>query len=212
MVFCEYQESGQKYKEIQEIYRGGYEGSGTTIASVERLTEINEDYVGWIRIDGTKVNYPVVQTNDNKFYLSHNFYKEKDKVGTIFLDAANSNNNLDKNMILYGHNMKDNSMFGELEKFKKEKFFNHHKTIKLEFQGNSYEWEIFSVYTTKDRDWMKKPFASAKEFRDYVSAIKDRSLFISSTEVMSRDQILTLSTCTNTDEEERIIVHAKLIW
>lgn len=208
-VLGEYQESNQKYKEIQEIYTGGYGGSDTTI--IEKLTEINEDYIGWIRIDATKINYPVVHTSDNEFYLSHNFYKERDKAGTIFLDAANSRTKLDKNMILYGHNMKDNSMFGELKRFKDEDFFNHHSTIMLEFHGHFYEWEIFSVYTAKDREWMQIEFPSAKEFKEYVNLIKECSLFISSTEVMSNDYVLTLSTCTNTNKEERIIVHAKLI-
>jgi sortase B len=175
------------------------------------MTNINDDYVGWIMIRDTKINYPVVKTNNNRFYLTHNFYKEKDKAGSIFMDYRNSSKVLDKNIILYGHHMKDVSMFGSLKKFKDQQFLNEHKIIYFDFHGSKYKWEIFSVYTDKDTEWMETNFASSNEFEEFLNAVRKKSIIDGKTNVSKEDFILTLSTCTNRDEDERIIVHAKLI-
>lgn len=209
-MFGEYHESNQKYKVIRNIYTAEHTSSEKTISPAETLLEMNADYIGWIKVDNTEINYPVVHTDNNEFYLTHNFYKERDKAGAIFLDANNSREKLDKNMILYGHNMKDNSIFGSLNSFTNQNFFNNQGSILLDFQDRTYEWEVFSVYQSKDGKWMKNQFSPIKEFEKYISTIKERSLFPSSTEVTTDDYILTLSTCTNADEDERIIVHAKL--
>ena len=127
------------------------------------------------------------------------------------MDARNSIEKLDKNMISYGHNMKDHSMFGSLKKYKTQQFLDEHKTISLDFLNSSYQWEIFSVYTSGSTEWMKTNFTSKSEFELYLHDVRNRSEIESFIEVTPEDTILTLSTCTNIDEDERIIVHAKLL-
>ncbi|WP_282434296.1 class B sortase [Bacillus sp. DNRA2] len=206
-----YYESNKKYDAIREIYYQQKGPARQTNNLNKELIALNDEYVGWISIDDTRIDYPVVKTVNNDFYLTHNFYKEKDKTGSIFIDYRNSVDQLDKNTILYGHNMKDNSMFGSLSKFKDQSFFENHKNISFELFNDTYTWEIFSVYTDKDTDWLKTSFTTAEEFTKYIQIVRARSLIKVPAEVVYEDTLLTLSTCTNVDEDERIIIHAKLI-
>ncbi|PGZ94145.1 SrtB family sortase [Bacillus pseudomycoides] len=203
----EYQQSAKRYKEVEKIYEGESLQSNKT----DQMLRMNKDYVGWIKVNDTKINYPVVKTQDNSFYLSHNFYKEKDRLGSIFMDYKNSGDQLDKNIILYGHNMKDASMFGSLKNFLDQDYYQSHRFISFDYLGSTYEWEIFSVYASDDVEWMKTQFSNYEDFGEYLTAIKKKSKFPSRVEVTNEDNILTLSTCTNREEDGRFIVHAKLI-
>ncbi|MCZ0704646.1 SrtB family sortase [Natronobacillus azotifigens] len=113
-----YYVAAKNYKELGELY---HKGEGVKYKT-KSLVGINKDYVGWINIEDTTVDYPVVKTGDNEFYLSHNFYKQEDFAGAIFMDYRNSMDKLDKNLILYGHNMKDGSMFGSLKNYLEEDY------------------------------------------------------------------------------------------
>lgn len=207
-----YFDSARQNKELQEIYEEQGKGPEEQSDSSNRLMDINEDYVGWIKIKDTKINYPVVKTDNNVFYLNHNFNKEKDKSGSIFMDYQNSDGRFDKNIIIYGHNMKDSSMFGGLKKFQDLQYIEEHPFITLDFRGITYEWEIFAVYTSKDTSWMRTSFVFLNEFEEFLSTIKSRSTYNNfGINVNSKDHVLTLSTCTNIRSDERIIVHAKLI-
>jgi sortase B len=197
-----YHQSAKRYETVQKIYQGG--------SHSESLHSINKDYVGWIIVRGTKINYPVVKTEDNSFYLTHNFYRKNDHVGSIFMDTKNSGNQLDKNIILYGHNMKDTSMFGSLKKYLNHDYYQSHRNVSFDYLGSTYEWEIFSVYSSDDTKWMRTQFSNQKEFEDYIAVLKKRSKFPTKIEVTKEDNILTLSTCTNIEEDGRFIVHAKL--
>jgi sortase B len=199
-----YHESAKRYEGIQTIYK-------TDKQKHRKLLQINNEYVGWISLKGTNIHYPVAQAQDNNFYLTHNFSREKDFVGSIFMDYRNSKNTVEKNIILYGHNMKDGSMFGSLKKFKEQGYYQTHKMATYEIQGSTYQWEIFSVYTSEDTQWMKTQFANENEFTTYITDRKKNSFFTTNTEVNSQDHILTLSTCTTGEETERMILHAKLI-
>lgn len=202
--FNSYQVSAHKYKELEESY---YQGDDRE----KSISDINEDFVGWIDIEDTNVSYPVVQTVDNEFYLNHNFYKEQDFVGAIFMDYRMSTDVLDKNIIVYGHNMKDGSMFGNLKKYLDHDYYQDHKYITLDFLDASYEWEVVSIYSTLDTNWMENIFIDEEEFGEYVETIIDNSVISTGVEVDEEDVILTLSTCTTEDREKRFIVHAKLI-
>ncbi|MBP1948322.1 class B sortase [Virgibacillus litoralis] len=198
-----YKVSAKKYQKVEKIYQ--YRNDPVT-----RLTSINDDYVGWIKIPGTQINYPVVMGDNNEFYLTHNYYKEEDKVGAIFMDFRNSIEELDNNLILYGHNMKDDSMFGAVLDYMDEDFFRKNRIIQFELQGRSIEWEVFSVYKTTDLDWMETEFSTDDKFDNFASTIKEQSLFTNQTNIDETDTIVTLSTCTVRNGEERVIVHAKL--
>lgn len=173
--------------------------------------QINQDYLGWLSIDSTPIDYPIVKGVDNEFYLNHNFYKEADFAGAIFMDYRNSVDQLDKHTIIYGHDMKDGSMFGSLEKYADSDYWNKHKWIEWEFRGEIYLWEIFSAYVTNDTSWMEMEFKD-NEFTDFLRDIQDQSNFSHHVELTEEDRILTLSTCTvNSTATERFIVHARLI-
>nr|WP_255294492.1 class B sortase [Bacillus cereus] len=206
-----YQESAKRYANIQNVYKDFQTDSNSRQDVKNEMTSINDEYVGWITIQDTKVHYPVVKTDNNHFYLTHNFYKDKDMAGAIFMDYRNSTEKLDKNIVLYGHHMKDASMFGSLKKFKNQQFLNEHKVIRLDFLGSIYEWEIFSVYTDENTEWMKTNFTTMSEFGEYLHTVQKKSIVNQQVKISQEDTILTLSTCTNNDEDERIIVHAKLI-
>ncbi len=175
------------------------------------LVQINDDYMGWISINNTKIDYPVVKGKDNSYYLTHNFYKEQDFAGAIFMDYRNSAEKLDQHLIVYGHHMKDKSMFGDLPKYTDQAFFEKNKLIHFDFQGRTYEWEIFSVYVVDSTDLLPTEFQSANEFEEFGSQLQQKSVISTSTMVEEGDHILTLFTCTNVNELERMIVHAKLI-
>lgn len=197
-----YKKAEQKYDEIASVYEK---------SEFDHLQQINQDYLGWIKVEGTNINYPVVQGVDNDFYLTHNFHKEPDKVGSIYMDYRNSNKELDKNVIIYGHNMKDQSMFATLRHFLDEEFFNENKTITLEFSDNEYEWEVFSAYVTRETDWMEVDFNEPSNFLDFAGNMSNKSYNSSSSDINENDQIITLATCTSHVDDERVVVHGKLI-
>lgn len=175
-----------------------------------RFTSINQDYIGWIHIDGTKVNYPIVKGSDNEFYLTHNFLKKKDQAGAVFMDYRQSTKQLDNHTIIYGHNMKNQSMFGSLRHYLDPQYLTSHSTITIDFLDSTYEWEVFSVYTTTTTDWLKPRFDNHQDFAHFIEQMKSNSIIPTDTSINASDQLLTLSTCTNRTETERVIVHAKL--
>lgn len=159
----------------------------------------------------TTVSYPIVKGGDNEFYLTHNFYQDPDFVGAIFMDYQNSTRTLDKNTIIYGHNMKDKSMFGSLKNYLDQNFYEKHQKLTLDYlNGHIYTWEIFSVYETNKVDWMITHFENNSDFASFLKSIKNKSVIQTKTEVREDDIILTLSTCTKNNDDERLIIHAKL--
>lgn len=181
-----------------------------------KLIEVNPDTIGWIQISGTDINYPVVQTNNNDFYLTHSFDKSYNKAGWIFEDCNNSNfknNELDKNTIIYGHNRENNSMFGTLSNVLKKEWREDVNNTYINFSTVDKQmiWQVFSTYTIKSEDYyIRTEFLSDQEYDKFLNTIKNRSIYNFNVEVSNTDNILTLSTCTNIGEG-RTVVHAKLI-
>lgn len=181
-----------------------------TISESEILKSKNEDYRFWLNVDGTKVDYPVLQSIDNDFYLNHDFKKEASKSGSVVLDFRNDSLN-DKNTIIYAHNMKDGSMFGDLKEFKKEEFFNNHGKITINNNDEISTYEIFSVYVRDNStDYLKVDF-EGDEFEEYLNDIQERSMHKSDVEVNTDDKIITFSTCSYEFKNARLVIHAKLI-
>lgn len=182
-----------------------------------KLINKNPDTIGWIKVLGTDINYPVVQTNNNDFYLTHSFDKSYNKAGWIFADYINKNlknNELDKNTIIYGHNRQNNSMFGTLSNVFKEEWLSNKENHYINFStlNNNMVWEVFSTYTIeKEEYYIQSNFSSDEEYISFLNTIKNRSTYKYDVNISKEDKILTLSTCANVGKG-RTVLHAKLIY
>ena len=173
----------------------------------------NSETIGWLQINGTKIDYPVVQHSNNDFYLEHDFYKRKTKNGWIFGDYRNNFEKFDNNTIIYGHNLINKTMFGTLPKLLNKNWFsnknNHY--IKLSTKNTNTIWQIFSVYKiTPTTDYLQTRFNSSTAYQEFLNTLKSRSEYNFNLDVNYTDKIITLSTCDNTGTK-RIAIHAKLI-
>lgn len=181
-------------------------------ADFNELKQINKEVRGWIQVNGTNINYPYVQANDNDFYLNHSFDKSSNGAGWIFMDYRNNSQEFDKNTIIYGHGRSNTSMFGTLKNILKSSWFkdSNNYVIKLATEQENSLWEVFSVYkipTTSD--YLQIKFSSDEEFQNFANKLIERSAYNFNTPVNSTDKIITLSTCWN--DEEKVVMHAKLI-
>ena len=176
----------------------------------EKLKSKNEDYRFWLKVEGTQIDYPVVQAEDNDFYIKRDFNKEESIAGTPFLDYRNNSLN-DKNTIIYAHHMRNGSMFGELKKFKSEDFFNQNNKVTVEINGKVNTYEVFSVYVTAGTtDYLKVDFLD-NEYQEYLNNAIEKSMYDSKVEVNKDDKIITFSTCSYEFKDARTVVHAKLV-
>ena len=178
----------------------------------------NSDMVGWIQIEGTGIDYPVMRTPaDPNYYLKHDFEKHYKDYGCPFMQADCDAQAPSDNLIIYGHNMKDGSMFADLAKYRSKDFWQAHKTVWFDTALGSSAYEIFAViHTTVQADAADAfPFyrfvdaASPEEFADYVSACKARALYDTGISAEYGDKLLTLSTCDNITDNGRWLVIAK---
>lgn len=175
------------------------------------LKKINNNVKGWIQVNGTNINYPFVQANDNKYYLTHSFDKSWNNAGWIFLDYRNNYTN-NKNTIIYAHGRTDKTMFGSLKKVLSNEWLNNSNNyiIKISTEKENSLWQIFSTYhipTTSD--YLETNFSSDTEYLDFLNMLLTRSAYNFNTSISSNDNILTLSTCYN--NSDKMVVHAKLI-
>ena len=175
------------------------------------LKSINNDVKGWIKVNGTNINYPFVQSSNNKYYLTHSFDKSYNSAGWLFLDYRNNINN-NKNTIIYAHGRNDKTMFGSLKTVLTKNWLSNtnNYVIKISTEKENSLWQIFSTYhipTTSD--YLQTNFESDIEYQEFLDMIKDRSSYNFNTNVTSTDNILTLSTCYN--NSDKMVVHAKLI-
>lgn len=161
------------------------------------LEEINKDIIGWIYLDKSKINYPIVKTDNNDYYLTHLFNKETNKLGSIFMDYRNNKNFSDKNTIIYGHNMKDGSMFSSITEYKSQKYYDEHKEILISIPDKSFYIEIFAgIIANGGEEFIKTSFKDDEEFRKYIEDVKKKSTFKSDLSVDKSDSIVTLCTCS----------------
>ncbi|MBQ2947119.1 MAG: class B sortase [Bacilli bacterium] len=177
-----------------------------------KLKQINSNTKGWIQVNGTNINYPFVQANDNKYYLTHSFDKSYNSAGWVFLDYRNNINEFSKNTIIYAHGRTDKTMFGSLKNILKSSWLNdtNNFVVKLSTEIENTLWQVFSVYhipTTSD--YIQVNFSSNKEFNNWTTMLINRSSYNFNTSVNENDNVLTLSTCYN--DNEKVVLHAKLI-
>lgn len=183
-------------------------------AGFDRLLQENDELVGWITIDGTQIDYPILQADNNEDYLNRNFFKEKNIAGSIFMDFRNDVESPGLNTIVYGHRVKDGTMFEELTRYQDADFFKDHQTFEFDTLYDSYEAEIFAVYITKtDFDYIQTDFASGEDYEQLLTGIREKSMYETDIEVNEDDHILTLSTCDYELDPDhgRLVVQAKLV-
>lgn len=177
----------------------------------DNLKKINSDVVGWIKVNGTYINYPFVQSKDNKYYLTHSFNKSYNNAGWVFLDYRNNNIN-NRNTIIYAHGRTDKTMFGTLRKVLNNGWINNanNYVIKISTEKENSLWQIFSIYhIPTTNDYLQTEFKDEREYQRFLNILKNRSNHNFNTSITSNDTILTLSTCYN--DSEKMVVHAKLI-
>ena len=185
------------------------EGNYVNSANEEELKSINSDYKMWIQIENTNINYPVVQSSDNDYYLKHNFRKESNISGTVFVESANDIDN-DKNIILYGHNMRNGTMFNNITNYKEESFFNEDNKINIIMNNTLYEYEVFSVYVKNVSEVnLAIGFANEDEFINYAYNEAEESLYKKDVDFSAEDNLITLVTCSYEFTDARTIVVAR---
>ena len=188
----------------------GYVIKNTYISS---LLQINPDIIGYLKVNNTNIDYPVVTASDNRYYLKKNLYQQDDQNGWIFMDFRNSDKILNDNTIIYGHNMYYSGvMFGTLHRALNASWYTNEENQIIEFDTmyESMRWQIYSIYTIpKTNDYLQVSFPTDEEKQAFIDMTMNRSIHNFEVSVTPDDYILTLSTCT--DSNERLVVHAKRI-
>ena len=207
-----YQEPKEDNEEVKEISR---------IDKLKELQKENSEIVALIEIDGTNINYPVMQTNNNDYYMTHNYKKEYSKDGALFLDKAYDWNIPSTNLLIYGHNnIGSTEMFVDLMNYKEEEYYNTHKTIRFTTAKEDSEYEIIAVFLSRvyyksEKDVFRYYFfinaENEQEFNEYVENSKKASLYNIDATAKYGDQLLTLSTCSYHTEDGRFAVVARKI-
>ena len=176
-----------------------------------KLKEINDDYKFWINIDNTNINYPVVQSSNNDFYLDKDFNKNKNNYGSIFEDYYTDFVS-DFNTVVYGHNTKLNNMLTNITKYKEPEFFKENNKIRIFDKDKEYKFEVFSVYTISGEDDPSYLYNLNDIDRrgDILKEIQEKSLFNVKID-NSFEKMITLITCSYEQKNTRTVVHAKLI-
>ena len=185
------------------------------ILKVQKLQEENSDIVGWLEIEGTSINYPVLQGTDNEYYMTHNYKKQKSKNGSIFLTKDYDWSIPSSNLLIYGHNLNNGTMFQELLKYEKEEFYKEHPIIRFTTNKEDVEYEIISVfksrvyYKTEKNVFRYYFFVNANsevEYNEFVQNAKKASLYDIDKTAQFGDQLITLSTCSYHVEDGRFAV------
>ena len=197
---------------IQEVADEEGNTSEKYVIDFGELKKKNPDTVAWIKIENTNIEYPVVKAKDNDYYLNRSFDKKKNSAGWIFMDYRDKADGTDRNIVLYGHNRKDKSMFGTINDMFKEEWYNDEKNKYITYiTENEYcTYEIFSIYRIEEEDYyITTSFKNDTEFDKFINKLLKRSFRDFKTEVKKEDTILTLSTCSNANH--RLAVHARKI-
>ena len=187
---------------------------------LEELQKENTEIIGWLEIEGTNINYPVMQTDNNDYYMNHNYKKEYSAPGSLFLDKDFDLENGSSNYLIYGHRNKNGLMFEDLLKYENQNFYNEHKKVKFTTNEEDSEYEILAVfysrlYYNSEKDVFRYYyFVNAKneeEYNDFVSNAKKASIYDTNVTAKYGDQLMTLSTCAYHTEDGRFAIVCKKI-
>lgn len=178
----------------------------------KELLAQNDDVIGWLLIPNTKVDYPVAQSGDNDYYLHRDLNRKKTDPGTLFMDFRNSENAADRHTVIYGHNMKNGTMFGTLRLFKKEGFYTANRRFTYSTLYEDTQWEIFSAYISPPTlDLIQTDFVDDAAFMDFITTRQNKSKYPADLVLKPTDKILTLITCTYEIPDGRFVIHARKV-
>ena len=193
---------------------------GTEPSVIELMLKENSDFKGWITVPNTKIDNPIYQTDNNEYYLTHNQQKQKSVYGALFFDCKNTitENETDKNLVIYGHHMKNGSMFANLTKYKSLSFYKENPTVEFStlYKKNTYKiYAAFVLNASKEDDngyiynISRKSFIDDSDFNAWVNEARERSLINTEVDVQSGDNIITLVTCSYEFDNARFVVMAR---
>lgn len=187
----------------------------TPLSSIDftQLLKQNKDTVGWLIVNNTNINYPVVQTTNNDYYLKHAFDRSKNYAGWVYADFRNNFDTLSKNTVIYAHGRKDGVMFGSLNNALKKNWYTNLENQIIQLSTIKYNtmWQIFSVYKIEAESYyITTDFSNSDSFGEFVKTMEERSIYDFGVDVSFDDRLLTLSTCFN-DKGTRLVVQAKLV-
>lgn len=211
-IIVEEQLGDNNKENVKTNYYFKYLNESYLNVNFDDLKKENSDVKGWVKVNGTNINYPFVQTNDNEYYLKHSFDKSKNKNGWVYLDFRNNLDELNQNTILYAHGSVNNTMFGSLRWIFKDKWFNNNsnRIVQISTENANYAWEVFSVYTIEPESYyITTNFDNNEEYKNFLNTIFSRSFHKYKSNLNENDKILTLSSCYN--DTKRMVLHAKLI-
>jgi len=208
-------EDGTLDKEVVRKNEMYWQYLNTPLSSVDftELLKENEDTVGWLIVNNTNINYPVVQTTNNDYYLKHAFDKSKNYAGWVYADYRVNFNTLSKNNVIYAHGRKDGVMFGSLMNTLKENWYTNSSNQIIQLSTLKYNtmWQIFSIYKIEAESYyITTDFSTNKSFKEFADVMKSRSIYDFGVDIDETDKMLTLSTCYN-DKGTRLVVQAKLV-
>ncbi len=173
------------------------------------LQAVNADVLGWILIPETRISYPLVQGEDNEYYLDHTWKRSSSSVGAVFLEYRNSRDLCDFHTIVYGHRMRDGSMFASLKYYDRQAYWEDHPRIYLLDEQGTHAYDIFSAYEADvTGDAYQLAFSTAEERQVFLDHCIERSVLETGIVPAIEDQILTLSTCTGRGHDTRWVVQA----
>ena len=177
------------------------------------LKKVNSDTIAFLKVNGTQIEYPIVKTRNNEYYLNHSFDKKYNAAGWIFADYNNKFDGSDKNIVIYGHNRKNGTMFSTLKNVLHKQWYNNPENLKIQFitEQEQTVYEVFSVYQIEvESYYLQTEFRNDKGYESFIETIKGRSIKDFGINLNTDDEILTLSTCAN-DNNYRVVLHARKI-
>ena len=177
------------------------------------LKNLNSDTMAFVKVPGTDIEYPIVKTTNNDFYLKHSLDKTYNAAGWIFMDYRNKLDGTDKNIVVYGHNRKNGTMFSSLKNVLNKQWYSNPENFKIQFitENEKFIYEVFSVYQIEvETYYLQTKFINDNEYTSFIETIKNRSVYDFGIDINTDDEILTLSTCAN-DNNYRVVLHARKV-
>lgn len=190
--------------------------SSRKLPNMQPYIKQNKDVIGYISIPKTNIEYPILIGSDNEYYLQHNIEKEKDVQGSIMADHVYKDTKIRdeflRHTMVYGHSMRNKTMFSSICKYKEEEFFKSHPYIYFNNLKVMGKWKVFSVYVVDaDKETIQREFPDDKEYKEYLDKIKKRSMYDVDVKLDAKSKVLTLCTCSYETDNSRAIVHAVLV-
>lgn len=217
MLLWEYHLGDREYQNLEESVQQGRdvqspEDDAEFSVDFEKLKKINPDIAGWIRIGGLGISYPIVQGADNEYYLTHTFYRKENKCGSIFMEAENSKDFSDFNTFVYGHNMKDKSMFARLNELQEEQAFVENPEFYIYTpQKGMQRYKIYSCYVANlGTESFRYQFEDEADYAGWQEYVKGQSLYDTGIVPKAGRKTITLMTCTPAGSSYRLLVHGVL--